>query len=143
MPNYWGIDVSKIDIAWINDEVIRDLVNSSEQLDGYVVDAEEEIDAICITQGNTAVPNIPLDANGYYLSPVLRILAKYKLKKLILDGYEGSSSGNVDIYSEKSDEELMRRIELWESRVTYNSIRLQEDDSSSSSAISRSIPIGG
>ena len=135
--------MSKINIAWINDEVIADLVDNGETLTGYVSEVEEEIDALCVTQGNTAVDNIPLDDDGYYLSPILRVLSKAKLKKCIFSGYEGSSDGDIDIYSEKDDEELMRKIDKWEQRITYDSIRVQPTIASSSQALSRSIPIGG
>lgn len=135
--------MAKIDIAWLNDEVIADLVDSQEQLDGYVAEVEEEVDALCLTQGNTAVPNIPLDTSGYYKSPILRVLSRLKLKQAILIGYTGSSDGDVDIYEEKASEELSMKIEKWENKITFHSIRIEETVASSSQATTRSIPIGG
>lgn len=135
--------MAKINIAWINDEVIADLVYEAEVLTGYIADAEEEIDALCLTQGQTITANIPLDDDGYYLSPSLRILSKYMVKKFIYDGYEGSSDGDTDIYVEKDNEELAKKIEKWEGRVTPASIQMTVEVAQTSSSYLRSIPCGG
>lgn len=137
--------MAKINIEWVsnNSEIIADLVNNAEQLAGYVSSVEEEIDALCLTQGNTATEDIPLDDDGYYLSPSLRVLCKYKLKQAIYDGYEGSSDGDVDIYSEKDSEKLEADIVKWEGRISYYSIRLTPEEASTIQAFTTSRPIGG
>lgn len=133
--------MAKINKDWVPNEVVKDVYE--DDLTAYIATAELQIDALCLTQGNTATPNIPLDVDGYYASPVLKYLAILIMTKVICEGYKNSSSGNNDAYTEQLTDNFYNEVSKWENRVTYNSIKLDTEIASSSQAMSRSIPIGG